>query len=633
MRKYRNCIFVFLLLSFCVVGQRFAFLMLVKGSSQSLSAMSGDDTDIIVLPGEIREYKDGSFPINGSIVVLGGRLVLQNATLNILQSRAFQYNLTFTDGFLEASNSKLASEYGFNIYFYGESFLKASRLDSGLGRLFFRDNSKADLTRFSGRGFLRAYNSTVLNIADSTLNPALGDLRKEMAVLETRDSSIVSISRTSIREISTYDASTASISDSQILSAFLPLSVSNSSKLTLGNSQGQMSIESHDFASILIFGTSFKLLSAFDNSLVSLIDSTITQGLSAYGLSQVFVQNSRFAQQASLSAYLATYDSSVAWVFGTKVKGLFSTNGASKVSVTSSVIESLNVDDSSSATFSASQIASLYASGGHSKIYLSSSNVSSLNIFASSYLSLEGSSVTLLHAHESSTVSAAQSTIEAVYIYNLGVNGSLDNLKLGRVTRWNYHVNSSIAIAQGGYAPNITLANSEIKVGWNFIFANSPNVNITDSTLDDLELSGPSFVRLKGSSISSYEISPGGTMQVYWHLQVAGPSNATITVSDSSGTIVESRKTDVSGLATFLLMEKVEDATETRSMNSYTLDVSSEGFSTSQKIEMTSNQEIVLLPQAPVWLQYWYIVVAFVIAVVAISIALYYVMKKRRRQK
>jgi len=632
MRNDRKRILILFLLGFYIVGQSFVFPMSVSTSSQSLLAASDGGTDVIILPGETRTYEEGNFVVNGSIVVIGGTLALLNATLKILQSSAFQYNLTFIDGFLEATNSKLTSEYNFNIYFYGESFMKASELDSGLSRLFFRDRSKADLSGFSTRGFLRAYSSTVLNIADSTLNPALRDLSKETAVLETRGSSIVAISRTTMREASSYDASTVSISDSNILYTSLPLRVYNSSRVTMKNSKGQVVIEGHDSSSVLIFSTSLKRFLAFDASLASLTDSTISEGLSAYGLSQVFVYNSQVADEVSLSAYLATYDSTVVWIFGTKIKGLFSTNGASKVTVTSSVLESLNVDDSSSVIFSKSQIASLYGLGDHSKIYLSASNVTSLHLFASSYLSLVDSSVALLRTHQSSTVSALQSVIEDIYVYNREVTGSIANLNLGKFSSWNYYVNGSIGVAPGGYAPNITLVDTEIKGGWNLFFINSPDVNITDSTLDYLDLSGSSLVRLEGSLLSSYEIS-GGTMQVYWRLQVKGPSNATITVLDSNGTIVESMETDVSGIAAFLLAEKVVDAAGMRTMNSYTVDVASKDFSGSQKVVMTSNQEIVLLPSAPLWLQvwqqYWYVVVVFV---VAMSIVLYYVMMKRRNK-
>jgi hypothetical protein len=256
------------------------------------------------------------------------------------------------------------------------------------------------------------------------------------------------------------------------------------------------------------------------------------------------------------------------------------------------------------------------------KLQVSKSSVLYANELTVEYLQTQ--SVTEIHDSE----------IESLETYSKSVNCSISNFHQGLIDYWNFISNCSVSIRSGGYAPNITLVNTDIYY-WRPHFIGDSNVSISNSTfryisIDDFStcyLDDTYFVSMIVSnstcwitdsffgsftlwgnstcwlmnSTGSPHFHDGGLVYVSWYLDVlvedsvgqAVPS-ASVTVSYPNSTVVDSKLTDDSGRARFALMEKMMNLTSEYPVGNYGVEATYESYSDSETVNMTETKQIIL---------------------------------------
>lgn len=588
--------------------------------------------DLVIPPFQTLNYTNQDVSVGGNIICeYKGTLFLKNSTLNLIKERS---SITFTDSTLIAIDSSIRGRF-FNVTFEGKSSATILETSVDLGSTWvlisgnlveikgdFNVNglSKAFFDNVLFEGLLRANDSARLDVTDMLTPPDL----------ETYGHSSVSFAKSKVDKISAYNSSMVYISSTTIKPAVRqPVRTFDSSRLILIDSLTNWRMEAYGSSSVMIVNTELDRLTTYDSSLASLNKANIKEGLSIYGSSRVFIFGSTIDRGVELTAYLSAYDSSLITMSDTTLKGAIVLHGASNITLIKSTIESLNTRSSSNASLYSSKISSIYADDSSSVSLSSQSTTAYLGAYGSSLVSIFDSEATLVSVSHSSNVSIKNSKIKELLANYKSINGSFRDIRNGNVEDWNSQTRTLISVDSGGYAPSISLKNTNIEF-WSLYFLSSRNVTVTNSIIESLTVSGTTAY-LIGSIVSSYDFSGGATAYLYWYLDVQAPSNATLNVYDSNMALVESKIADTNGRATFALLEKIANATQSISYGAYTIDVSSPVFSGQQKVEMTSNKQIVLTPPPSLWEQYWYIIIVVVAA--AVSAAVFSVLFFRTRRR
>lgn len=132
---------------------------------------------------------------------------------------------------------------------------------------------------------------------------------------------------------------------------------------------------------------------------------------------------------------------------------------------------------------------------------------------------------------------------------------------------------------------------------------NSANVVMTDSTMYNIYTGYGSLVHLVNSTSSTYDFLGTSGVTVSWYLDVKAVDlygvpldYVYVTASYSSNTVIESKLTDVNGLARFTLMEKMINATDSYPVGDYYVDADHvSGASAGQTVSITGNQVLTVM--------------------------------------
>jgi hypothetical protein len=271
--------------------------------------------------------------------------------------------------------------------------------------------------------------------------------------------------------------------------------------------------------------------------------------------------------------------------------------------------------DNSSATFIDSVDTSYLAVYNSATAYVFNSTIRFLVAAGSAVVSVFNSTISYaLGAWGGSpVVLVSNSTIEFLPIQAVSVNCTFANIVPGFLTYWNSILNTSMVIAAGGYAPNVTLINTDVN-GWQLEFEGSTNASIIGSQLRYLHSYGYSNVWLVNSTANMFQFFVEGKVYVSWYLDVhvidsmgQNVPSANVTATYSNITVAESKLTDAGGWARLTLMEKLMNTTGSYPIGNYTVTAFYEVHTGYQSVNMTGNQEITIMlpfivPEFPVFL-------------------------------
>lgn len=575
--KRRVCWFLlFLALGFFVFGQFFSVLMPVSAVSTSTS-VSADPLPPIIPPNTNYTIIDETVYIEQDVEIQSNAtLFLKNAILYVEKKDA---KITFKDSRLQAISSTLTSQRDvyFDVYFNGSSSASADMLTiEKRGRLHAYDSSIVSISGGKIKGMVTAHNSSTILL--STVKIEYNSILGVESGLSSYDSSRVTISKSTVEWLRAFDLSTVSIFD------------------TMFKERGMRCYDSSVvfISSARIKGVNFI---AYDFSFITFVNSLITINLTRHATS------------------LEAYNSSKVWVLSTRVKGSLSARGSSDVRIENSEeVWLLSASDSS--------VVSVY-----------NSNVALLRTHDSSVTSILESRTKLLRAYDSSAIYVSRSTVEELFIYCGSVNCSIVGLTPSSFKEWNFWLDSSVVVAPSGYAPDVTLEETQIQRGWGFSLFDSSNVTISDSTLEYLGLSDSSVVRLISSTVTYHYIISEAKVYVYWYLDVHVASGANVRVlypdAYPDGTVADYRWNVTNGLTRFTLVEKMMDVSGTYLFDPYTVKAISNGYSDEQSVEIMGNQSVTMTPPLPLWQQYWHVIIAFVAVAATLAIVSFIIRKRK----
>lgn len=291
-----------------------------------------------------------------------------------------------------------------------------------------------------------------------------------------------------------------------------------------------------------------------------------------------------------------------------------------------------------------------------STVNVFSSTVEDLWAFESSVVTVANSTITSrLHGSYSATISASNCRIREVDTWGRpninisnsnitdyvkpcfgSVNSSVAGLKPGLFQSWNSLQDCSVVEAAEGFAPNITLLNSQV-AGWHFRFRRFSNATVYNSELHTLDSADFSAVSVYNSTITNlknfdssrshfynttinalrsqhdsrlwlvnstsntYSIYDQSEVYVSWHLDVhvvdsigQDVPSANVTATYPNATVAESKLTDENGRTRLILMEKMMNATGEHPIGNYTVTAEYEVYMGQESVNMTGNQEIII---------------------------------------
>ena len=218
------------------------------------------------------------------------------------------------------------------------------------------------------------------------------------------------------------------------------------------------------------------------------------------------------------------------------------------------------------------------------------SNVSVLNSTISS----------MLYANYSPVVSVSNSDIDFLIIESFSVDASFANIRPGFFDFWDHYLNSSVTVAPGGYAPNVTVRNTTID-NWQLQLHGKSNATITNSTLLRLFSYDYTCVWLVNSTAGLFQFTLEGRIHVSWYLHAhvidsIGQSipSANVTATYPNATVAESKSTGANGWTRLTLMEKMMNTTGEYPVGNYTLEATYDIYSDDATVNMTENQQITL---------------------------------------
>jgi len=282
-----------------------------------------------------------------------------------------------------------------------------------------------------------------------------------------------------------------------------------------------------------------------------------------------------------------------------------------------------------------------------SKVNVSNSTLWFLSGYESCSVTASNCTIGQFSAEDSSIINVSDSEIGYwLDIESRSVNCSITGIMPGLVTSWNYLVDCSVLVSSGGYAPNVTVHNTQINE-WIFDFWGSSNVTISNSTLRDLVPRESSIVTVTDSRVyrvyahdssvtwmfnstsNYYYPYHESKIYVYWYLAVhvidsisQNVPSANVTAAYPNLTVAESKLTDANGWAMLILMEKMMNATGEYPVGNYTVEATYETYSNGTIVNITENQVITLtladfiIPEFPSFLILPLFMMATLVAVI-----------------
>ncbi len=250
-----------------------------------------------------------------------------------------------------------------------------------------------------------------------------------------------------------------------------------------------------------------------------------------------------------------------------------------------------------------------------------------------------------LQARDFSRVTIFNSTIELLEPVTKSANSSIKNLKAGFFNYWDFRLDCSIVVSPSGSAPYIVL-NQTLVQDWSLSFQDSSyseifsskiwqlhendgHASLYNSTINRIELYGPSTVELVNSNFTLTDLAGESEVYVSWYLFVNVVDSliqdvplANVTATFPNATLAESKFTDAEGWARFTLLEKMLNATGAYSVGNYTVEATYDAHSDATTVNMTQSQQITLtlidfvIPEFPSFLILPLFIVATLLVVI-----------------
>ncbi|MEM3731352.1 MAG: carboxypeptidase-like regulatory domain-containing protein [Candidatus Bathyarchaeia archaeon] len=312
-------------------------------------------------------------------------------------------------------------------------------------------------------------------------------------------------------------------------------------------------------------------------------------------------------------------------------------NSTAKINKLTSPAVALDINEQPTVTIENSTIYRM-AAGGNSNLNMSNSLLLfDLGTYDNTKIEISNSTLGSIHAEGGQTINVSNSTI----IYHIApraysTNLSINQLKPGFFTYWNFRQNCSVTTAPTGKASNITIKNTQVN-GWLLYLWLLTNATITQSKIKDIFTYGSTTVTANNSifySIHAYdnthieahnseiheaELHKNAKLwlinstihttthydesktYIAWLLSVhvidsigQNVPYANVTATYANGTIAHKTSTNIEGTTTFKLIEKIITATGEQTIKNYNITANYEEHSTTTTIDITENKEITL---------------------------------------
>ncbi|MEM2104946.1 MAG: carboxypeptidase-like regulatory domain-containing protein [Candidatus Bathyarchaeia archaeon] len=220
-------------------------------------------------------------------------------------------------------------------------------------------------------------------------------------------------------------------------------------------------------------------------------------------------------------------------------------------------------------------------------------------------------------------------------------NVTIANLEPGYINYWNFLENCFVEVYPTGYAPNVTISETNVADGLSLSSYGSSNITIFRSTLFTLYFYESTKAGIYNSKVTVF-IGTNENAYCYledtetYHLYLYGNSrvwafnatthttpniydnaklyvgwllkihiidqinqdipNANVTITDSEGNMAAYGKTQSNGWAVFTLLEKIVNATGIEyEFGPYTIEADYEGYHNSATVTMNGNQEVTII--------------------------------------
>lgn len=559
---------------------------------------------VIVRSGEVRSYVDGVFSLTESIVVEGNAsLIIENATLEFVQRRDYEYGIKLLGSvegspFLRVKNATLKSSKGVLI-----------SVSNGLAEIDCLSFDGAGKSRgkveLNGNAYLRAISSNIPYIYcyGSSRSFLMGSNPNYLYFYENASGIVDGCT---VYSVEVYDFGCVNVSLSDVKS----------------------SIFSEDFGRVFVDVSSvIGRVSSYDNSIVGIMNSKVHQlKVTVSGYGNVFLEN-----VVSLASKYPQEIMSVGFSFTKLVNCRFSDfvlriQGNSTLTMVDSFV--------SASVFYLSGFSKVNFSNSHFDWLVEAFDGSSINAFGSTFniLSLEDSSslnavgckVGRLRCFESSKVFVSDSVLKDVLVELLSFNRTLSGFSEGYF--------DDLSFVAGDLS--VTFLRSNVDVGWSFRFLGSSNVSFHDSRLVNLYAGDQSTLHLFNTTYVNLNVRDAAVVEVWSYLIVRVMDYFGVPVSGVNVTVLLPSPvtvfTDGDGRASFLLLERVVNASWELVLNSYSFVVVFDGSSSNYSIELAGSRLVSCGVASPWW--YWYLVYG-VVGVVVVAVALSVFMFRMRRVK
>lgn len=275
---------------------------------------------------------------------------------------------------------------------------------------------------------------------------------------------------------------------------------------------------------------------------------------------------------------------------------------------------------------------------GYSTSVISNSSFHSL--FLGNYVDAVVSNCTMndLSAYNNATCIVSNCSIGSwIDIQLVSANATISNLKGGYINYWNLYESCSIEIASPGFAPNLTIVDTNVN-GWTLNLYGTANITLMRSSLRIIQcyyssrtmifqsqitfltyMLDNAYCRAEDSSLGVLHMYDNTQAWVYnstrngelvhdnarlyvgWHLNVHvvdqmynNVPNANITVYDSEGYTVAYGKTNQNGVYITSLLEKMVNATGSYPYGEYRVEAQYETYSVDDQVLMNQNINLTL---------------------------------------
>jgi hypothetical protein len=254
-----------------------------------------------------------------------------------------------------------------------------------------------------------------------------------------------------------------------------------------------------------------------------------------------------------------------------------------------------------------------------SRIYVNDTTLWFLHAYELSIVQAANCSIGQFIVDDSASVNILDSTLYYwLDVESDSVNCSINGISSGLVLSWNYILDCSVSVGLGGYAPNVTVQNTQI-AEWIFDFLGASNVTVSNSTVRTLVTRETTIAQVSNSTTTwvythdssktmlvnstsnYYNTYHNSTISVWWFLDVhvidsidQDVPSAHVNASFQNATLAETKIVDAIGRTRLILLEKVMNATGDYPVGNYTVTATYGIYSDEVSVEITSNKEVLL---------------------------------------